>query len=85
MHFVYSQKKKKKTGELDIRSLSTVRCVVTFVSLTFTLSLVVHQHISIPTGTIETSLDVLTEVMTIRKSGCFVTSSDVTRGALVNI
>ena len=76
--FFYNQKN-------PFKSLSTPRCVVTFVSLTFTLSLVVHQYISIPTGTMETSLDVRTKVMTTRKSGCFVTSSDVTRGALVDI
>ena len=77
--------KKEKTRELNIRSLSTPRCVVTFVPLTFTLSLVVHQHIPIPTGTTKTSHDVRTNVITTRKSGCFVTPSDVARSALVDI
>ena len=76
--FFHNQKK-------PFQSLSTPRCVVIFVLLTFTLSLVGHQHISTPTGTMETSLNVRTKVMTTRKSGCFVTSNDVTRGALVDI
>ena len=82
---LFIRRKKKKTRELNIRSLSTPRCVVTFVPLTFTLSLVVHQHISIPTGTTKTSHDVRTNVITTRKSGCFVTPSDVARSALVDI
>ena len=90
--FLYSKKKNNKNetnkqtnGELNIRFLSIPRCVVTFASLTYTLSLVVHQHISIPTGTMKTSLDVRTNVMTTRKSGCFVTSTDFARSALVDI
>ena len=89
--FLYSRKndnkkrKKQTNGELIIKFLSTPRCVVTFVSLTYTMSLVVHQHISIPTGTMKISLDVRTNVMTTRKSGCFVTSTDVARSALIDI